>query len=424
MPLARLGPVRVACTAQQSATGLPEPVDLQALWGLALTQHPGLREAEADLEAARGRRIQAGKCPNPQLLYEQDTIGAAAAPQGNFKVAVSQEVVTAGKRRLDREVAGRGQDRAALAMLGRQQEVLSRLRRGYYDYVSWVAAEQANKEIVTALEQGVSVIRQLVEKAKTRPRTDRLRGEAILGEARIGLARAHTSRLAAWRELAIEVGRPDLPPPQQAKARTLVPRWSPADVEARVQGTNTALREAEVQVDQARVAWQRAKAEVVPNIRVGAGYTLSNIEHAAGALVSIETSLPLWDAKQGLVYEAQAGMARAQASLRVTQNRLASQTTKAFAAYEAAHFQALQLDSEVIPRLQESWDLLRKGYFEAGAKEIAFLDVLQAQQALVAARLALVEARRSLWLAIADLEMLMQLDLDEELPAPPPDLSR
>jgi outer membrane protein TolC len=389
-------------------------VDLHVLWALASKNHPDLQEAAADLEAARGRRLQAGTYPNPRLLYEQDTIGAAAAPQGNFRVDVSQELVTGGKRRLDLQVAGRGEDRAALALLGRQRQLLSRIRREYFDYVSWVAAEHASAEVVAALEQGLAVIRKLVEDVKSRPRTDLLRGEALLEEARISLARTRTARQASWRVLAVEIGSPDLPPPREARATGPAPRWEPAAVRARVLQSNTALREAAVEVEQARLAWKRSTAEAIPNVRVGAGYTLNNIEHAAGALVSVETALPLWDMKRGLVHEAEAKWVRAQAALRLTENRLARDTTQALASYESARIQVEQLNSAVIPRLQESVELLRKGY-EAGSKEIGFTEVLQAAQALVTARLSLVEARRSLWLAIADLQGLMQLDLDEEL---------
>src|SRR5947209_7300460 len=62
--------------------GLPARPDLPFLWNLTLANNPDLRTASADVEAARGRWIQAGKYPNPRVIYEQEELGTAAAPAG------------------------------------------------------------------------------------------------------------------------------------------------------------------------------------------------------------------------------------------------------------------------------------------------------------------------------------------------------
>jgi cobalt-zinc-cadmium efflux system outer membrane protein len=412
---ARAAPDLLPCAAPGPALDLPDPLGLPDLWALALADNPALRTASADLEAARGRQIQAGRCPNPRLIYEQDTIGSSQAPAGNFKVELSQEIVTAGKNGLDRQIATRDVGLAGLGLVARKLEVLSRVRRAWYDYVSRVAAEQAGEEVVATLEEGLRGTRKLVE-VKLRPQTDLLRIEALLEEARISLGRERAARESAWAQLAAEVGVPGLPPRRVAPPGE-PPDW-PADlVRARVLQTNTALKEGALAVERARLASKRAAAEAVPNVTVGGGYTVSEVEHAAGALVSLEAPLPLWDRKEGHVHEAQAKWVRARAALRETENRLTGETAAALAAYRAAREQVERLQRNVLPRLQTSLDLLRKGY-QAGARQISFTDVLQAEQALATARLTLAEARRSLWLAVADLQSLMQLDLDEE-PGPP-----
>jgi cobalt-zinc-cadmium efflux system outer membrane protein len=412
---ARAAPDVCPCAAEVQAPAPPEPADLPALWRLALAGNPALREAAADLEAARGRREQAGRCPNPRLRYEQDTIGAAVAPEGNFRVELSQELVTAGKNGLDRQVAGREVDQAGVALLGRKLGVLARVRRAYYDCASWAATEEASEEVVATLEEGLAGTRERVKAGQ--PRTDLLRAEALLEEARISLARTRAARQAAWRQLAAEVGVPDLTPPARLPDPGPVPTWQAAEVRDRVLRANTALREAALEVERARLAWRRARTEAVPNVTVGAGYVDDRIENAQGALVTLETALPVWDRKQGLAHEAQARWVRARAALRGTELRLDRETAAAFAAYAAGREQVERLTREVLPRLHESRDLLRRGY-QAGAANITFTDVLQAEQALAGARLTLAEARRGLWLAVADLQGLMQLDLGEALPPP------
>ncbi|HKB41628.1 MAG TPA: TolC family protein, partial [Gemmataceae bacterium] len=95
----------IPCAAATPDATPAGPLDLPALWALALANNPTLREAAADVEAARGRWIQAGKYPNPHFLYDQDTIGSRIARQGNIVIQVNQEIVTAGKRHLDQAVA-------------------------------------------------------------------------------------------------------------------------------------------------------------------------------------------------------------------------------------------------------------------------------------------------------------------------------
>jgi hypothetical protein len=65
-----------------------------------------------------------------------------------------------------------------------------------------------------------------------------------------------------------------------------------------------------------------------------------------------------------------------------------------------------------MPRLRKSLSLLIKAY-QAGSAQVTFSDVLMTEQSLNTTGLTLGEAQRSLWLAIADLEGLMQLDVGE-----------
>lgn len=393
-------------------------LDLPIIWDLTLANNPSLREAAADVEAARGRLVQAGLYPNPRLLYGQDTIGSRIARQGNFLAEVNQEIVTAGKRRLDMAVASRQADVASLALLGRKFDVLTRVRHAYYNYVGWVGTVKTNEEIVAVLENGLKITRRLVEEVKTRPQTDLIRTEALLEEAQINLVRSQANRDGAWRQLAAEVGVRDLPMKETpANLPEHVPQWNVETIERRVLAANTALREAGVEVERSRLALTRARAQMVPNVLVGGGYTADNTDNTAGGALTVEAPLPLWDRNQGNIHSAQAQLAKAQASVRTVATRLSGETAAGFAAYAAARQQMERLTAKVVPKLEDSLKQLQKGY-QAGVPQVTFADVFQAEQALLTARLTLADSHRTLWLAIADLQGLMQIDLGEELGDP------
>jgi cobalt-zinc-cadmium efflux system outer membrane protein len=393
-------------------------LDLPSLWDLALANNPALRETAAELEAARGRAIQAGKYPNPHFRFDEDTIGEVKGPAGTIRLLVNQEIVTAGKRRLDVAIAERGAEAASLAAQGWKFAVLTRVRRAYYDYLGWLDTVRTDEEVVAALEQALQITRRLVEEAKTRPKTDLLRIEALLEQARINLARDRVNAEAAWQQMGAEVGVPQLSMPSPVA----IPAWwsenedRPLDrqiVIERVLAAHTDLRQSAMAVERARLGVERARAEAVPNVTLGGGWTRNFPELEAGGVVTLETPIPLWDRKQGLVHEAEARWAQAQATEQMTALRLRRETAEAFARYQSARMQVDRLRAEVLPRLRQNLDLLRKGY-QAGANQVAFSDVLLAEESLLTTRVTLAEARRHLWLAVADLQGLMQLDVGEE----------
>jgi cobalt-zinc-cadmium efflux system outer membrane protein len=390
------------------------PLSLPWLWGIALARNPALWEAGADVEAARGRLVQAGLYPNPRLTYDQDTIGSRIARQGNFTLRLSQEIFTGGKLKLDVAVADRETAAAAAGLVSRKFEVLTRVRRGYYDYLALRALLALNGETVALLERGAAVTRRQVEEAKTRPLTDLLRVEALLEEARTNQARARDALQGAWRQLAAEVGVPDLPCP--AEAPTL-PEAAPATeddaVLRRVLTSNSALLQAAVEAERAALAVQRARAAAVPNVTVGAGWNADNTDQTAGGVVGVETAIPVWNRQQGAIREAEARLAGALAAVRGVESRLAREVADALARYKAARRQVEQLAGAVLPRLQRSLELLLKAY-EAGSAQVSFADVLTTEQNINATRLTLAEARRSLWQALADLQGLLQVDVGEE----------
>ncbi len=390
-----------------------KPIDLAVLWDLTLTNNPRLRESSADVEAARGRLIQAGLYPNPRLVYRGDEVGLRDAPKGNQSVELLQEIVTAKKLQLDQAAAGRGVDAAGVALLGRKFEVLSRVRRLYYGYISLEYTLKAYDEVVAALEQSVETTRKLVESAKTRPRTDLLRLQALLEEARASKARMQTNLHATWEQLAAEVGFSRLAEPKRIDAIADIPDWPEELIRGRVQTTHTELRQLTLEIDQAQIEYERAKAEAVPNVTVGAGYIRSYVDGGAGANLTLETHLPLWDRKQGLIHERQARLYQLEAAYRTQVNRLTADTAEAYARYQGARAQADRLTNDIIPKLEESLRLLRTGY-EAGAT-ISFADVQLSLESLNDARLKLAASKQELWYAIADLQSLMQLDVNQKL---------
>src|SRR5262249_27106291 len=148
------------------------------------------------------------------------------------------------------------------------------------------------------------------------------------------------------------------------------------------------------------------------------GYAASNVENTAGGGISVDVPLPFWDRKRGRILEAEAQAAKATVAVRSAALRLEGDLADAWQRYQAARREVDRSEKGVMPRSRRSLERVLQGYSN-GAPQVTFADVLSTEQSVNAARLSLVEARRSLWLAVADLQGLMQMDLGEESPPAP-----
>src|SRR5262249_11141903 len=107
-----------------------QPYTLAMLQQLAAGNSPVLRQAAADVEAARGNLIQARAYPNPTVGLEVDPSnnGASAGVWGFF---VDQPIKTFGKLRLSAASARKALDNAELALKRARSDLATQVRTAY-----------------------------------------------------------------------------------------------------------------------------------------------------------------------------------------------------------------------------------------------------------------------------------------------------
>ncbi|MBI1917989.1 MAG: TolC family protein [Planctomycetes bacterium] len=406
----------VPCVAE-----LPPPqgvVDLRSVWELALANNPALRQAGAEVEATRGQVIQAGLYPNPAFVYNQEGVGDRQSPPGTIFLQLRQEIVTAGKLKLDVAIAAQGNNAALLALMVRKYDVLTRVRRAFYGYQVLAYTAKVNDDIVSDLERAVNISKRQVEEAKSRPETDLIRMQTLLADAKVVQQRNRVNLKAAWGVLASEIGLPNLPMPEQSvPLPEASPRWDEPAVNQRVVAANVEIKQALVEAERAKIQVERARAGAIPNVTVGGGYWYNSNGDRPGAVLNAIVPIPVFNRNQGLIYEAQSRYVQAQATVRATETHLTGNTADAWGRYLGARQQAEQLSREIVPGLEKNLKGVRAAY-EAGSTKVSFADILLAEQNLNNAKLRLADIYRELWRAVADLEGLMQLDLDEPLISP------
>src|SRR6266540_5494850 len=139
-------PTFVVPAAVAPAETLPPPrpvpesiLTLEQLLALAARYSPDLPAARAQVDAARGKLIQAGLYPNPTVSWNADVVGERHNAAGEQSLVVNQNIVTAGKLRLAREAAAHGVTAAQWQAVTRWYDLLTRVRTAYWELL---AAEQ------------------------------------------------------------------------------------------------------------------------------------------------------------------------------------------------------------------------------------------------------------------------------------------
>ena len=124
--------------------------------------NPTLAAGGLQIAAAQGRYVQAGLYPNPVAGYMGSEMGNSgqAGQQGGF---VSQEVVTAGKRQLSRNVVSQEIRQAQFVWEAQQQRVLTDVRSGFYEVLVAQLAVELTDQLVRIGDASVKSTESLMK---------------------------------------------------------------------------------------------------------------------------------------------------------------------------------------------------------------------------------------------------------------------
>lgn len=392
----------------------PAPTQVDDLVRLAITANPRLGRANLNIDAAKGRLIQAGLYPNPNLGANWDEIGDRTGPGGILNIPrFTQEIVTAKKLSLSQAVSATEVNQASLALLDERYLVVGSVRTAFYD--------------LYALERRITILDELVRLAGDAVRN----GQSLLDNKQIArldliqleveLARFRTEADAARREvpsvrkrLAATVGDPRLAIGPIAGPFEDVPLYDPDRTLECVLASHPEVRSAKVGVERAQAAIRRAEVEPIPNVTFTTGYVRQYENRSHDFSVGLSAPIPVWNRNQGNILAAKAELGVAIQNVGRVENDLTERVSTALRTYAAASQRAKQYRTEIVPKAEETYKLsleaFRGGQFE-------YLRVIQSQRSVAEARLELNRSLAEAWRSAAELSALL---LEEWWPGPPP----
>jgi cobalt-zinc-cadmium efflux system outer membrane protein len=369
-----------------------KPLTLDDLEAIALANNPTLASAASRIQAARGEWTQVGLPPNPVIGYSGDEIGndGRAGQQGGF---IGQQIVTGGKLRLSRSVAAQDIQVAESQLEVQRLRVLNDVRINFYEVLVAQRRVEIGKEIVQIGDRAIEAIEKFLQVGESN-RVDLLQARVEVNSARILLENARNDHEAAWRKLAAVIGMPDTPStPLTGDLKAGLGEITFESALERLLTNSPELTAAQANVNRARQATARARAEAIPNVDFQAGVQHDNATGDEIANVQVGLPLPIWNRNQGGIRRAEAELATARNEIQRVELNLQHRLASAYRRYANARQQAATYREQILPDAQTSLDLVTNGYRQG---EFGYLTLLTSQRTYFQTNLAYLDALREL----------------------------
>jgi cobalt-zinc-cadmium efflux system outer membrane protein len=425
------------------------PYTLADLQRLGLTNSPLLRQAAANVEAARGAAIQAGAYPNPQVGFEQDTIYTAGGP-GYVGGFVDQKIIMGSKLQLARAAATMDFKNAELALRRAETDLMARIRGGYYA----VLVAQENERISRDLAKFTTDIYQIqvdqVNKGGIAAPYEPLQLRALAIQARASLVSARNRYTSAWKQLVAALGLPGLPPTELAgRVDAALPVFDHDFVLNYALRHHTDVLTAENAFIKSQYSLRLARQTVVPDVdvRVMLQKDTTGTPFNVDPSVQVYFPLPVWDRNEGGIIQAQGNAVNASEEAHRVRSDLTTRLADAFERYSTNRVLLGYYRDQILPDLVRAYRGLYLRYQTEMAPGVAlpgaiappaaattppaFADVVVGQQNLAAAVVTYVQTLGQAWQAVVDVADVLQTDdiyrlgnevFPTECPAPLPDI--
>ena len=387
------------------------PLTLAELQDMALQESPLVRQAMADVQAARGAAIQAGAYPNPTVAFQEDTVntGGTAGYQG---VGVSQTLPTGGKLALARRAANVDVQNAELTLCRTRNELVTQVRSNYYAVLVATRRIKVNRALSEFAEQ---VYRAQIGRTKTGQAApyEPLQLRVLVVQARAQLIQSQNEYGAAWRRLAATLNAPDMCPVELAGDVNLsVPNLDQQAAWQWILDHHTNLIIAQNGVAKSQHLLRLARITPwVPDIDVDASIQHDNTVPPFATVYSLHAGIPipLFDRNRGNILSADAALTRASQEYNRTRNELAASLADAFASYQSRRVLLDYYQTQILRDQVQSYRAIYQRY-QQDTDSVDFNDVVTSQQTLASVVSTYIQALGDQWQSVVDMAGLLQLD--------------
>lgn len=381
---------------------------LEELQQMALVNNPTLKQAEANIETARGRLKQAGLYPNPTVGYIGEEISPGPIIRGGeHGFFLDQTIVLGGKLGKNREVFLQALRRAEADADAQRVRVANAVRGLYYEALSTQQRIELRQRLVSLATQAVETSYGLFNVGQS-DKPDILAVEIEAQQLKLALEIAKHGQLKTWKRLAAVVGSIHLTPVPLSGNLDSFPQLDGNALLAEILNKSPEIKAAQVGVAEAQAAVSKARADRIPDLEISGGllYNRELLEldrQPVGreGLVKVSIRLPLFNRNQGNILAAQSELVAAQQEVRRREHFLRARFGEVFSQYESARLIAVTYKNEVLLRARQAHELYVTKFREMTA---AYPQVLVAGRRLLQLNDDYLAALENVWDAVTLLE--------------------
>lgn len=387
-----------------------KPLTLQDLQRLARENSPLLRQAASDIKAAEGAAWEAGMYPNPIFNLTSNMIGPNGGPL--YGPGISQTIKTGGKLKLTQNMALMDLANAHAAYRRAETDLMASVRSGYYAVLVAEASFKANHALVDLTDEVYKIMLQQLKLGGMVAAYEPMQVSVYSGQARQALIASRTSYLFAWKQLGAALGLPGMPATELAGSidRPLL-RFDYEKCLARVLARHTDVITADNGIQKMRYNLRLNEVTWVPDVTLGGTLIYDNTPPGPPRWLTFfsgSMTIPVWDRNQGGIKQAQGQLVRAIEEPHRVRAALTQTVSDAFNRLETSRTQLEMFIRQMLPHQVNAFrsTVLRHIY----STDIAFYDMLGAEQNLVSLIPMYLTTLGAYWQAVSDIASVLQTD--------------
>ena len=394
---------------------------------LALESNPTLRQAEAEIRAAKARQQQSGLYPNPTLGYTGDEIRGGSVGGGKQGFFLQQAIVTGGKLSLNRAAFAQDTKLAEVEAEEQHIRVQSAVKMAFLRVLAAQELLDARRDLAKIAQDSVETQRRLMNTGQA-DESEVLEAEVDAERMRMAARMQENALLEEWRSLAAVVGLPELP--LATVSGDLEHGWPELSEDAAIEAIakeSPAIRIAAAGEKRAEIIAMRARREAIPDVLLRAGMeynheTLGSIPFAKGweGIAEASVQIPLFNRNQGNVAAARADRQRATDERMRIALTLRERAASMVDQYTSSRLMAGEYRDEILPRAKKAYGLLVEKY---GQMLASYPRVLGMQGRLYELQIEYIFALESVWTSGIALQGFLLTD-GLEAPARPGEVDR
>lgn len=379
----------------------------------ALERNPELAALAQEMLATDAAVTQAGVLPNPEVVVGGDNLGNARKREAGEQavgLVLGQLIELGGKRGARVKVAEAGRALAGWDFAAKRADLLQRVSQSFVDVLAAQQRLALAEELSRLAARFADAAAKRVQAGKVSP-VEETRAKVALAGVQVELEQARRDLVAARKRLALLWN--DRVPRFERAVGNLDKMWvlPPYEWLTERTGDNPDLARWTSAVEQRRAALEGERAKAVPDITINGGVSRFSTFNDYGYLVGVSAPIPVFNQNRGGILEANRRLDKASDEQRAAETRVTADLAEAYERVAALRNEIETLRTSILPGAQSAFEAETRGY-QLG--KFGFLDVLDAQRTLFAARGQYLRALADYQRGVSDLERLVGGSLDME----------